>query len=55
MKEWVRAITARNGGRSLERVATELRGYLTGWREYFQLADTPGIFAALDSWMRRRL
>jgi RNA-directed DNA polymerase len=55
MKERVRDITARNGGRSLEHVAAELRGYLTGWKEYFRLADTPGVFAALDSWIRRRL
>jgi hypothetical protein len=33
----------------------ELREYLLGWREYFGLAETPGIFADLDEWIRRRL
>ena len=33
----------------------ELRGYLTGWKNYFQLADTPGVFGALDEWIRHRL
>ena len=26
-----------------------------GWKNYFQLADTPGVFSDLDSWIRRRL
>ncbi|MFA6433910.1 MAG: group II intron reverse transcriptase/maturase [Elusimicrobiales bacterium] len=55
MKERVRQITSRNGGRSLEQTAKELKAYLTGWREYFQLAETPGIFAELDGWIGRRL
>ncbi len=55
MKERVRQITSRNGGRSLNSVAQEMRDYLRGWKEYFRLADTPGIFAGLDGWIRRRL
>jgi RNA-directed DNA polymerase len=55
MKERVREITRRNGGRSLESVIQDLRVYLLGWREYFGLADTPGVFADLDKWIRRRL
>jgi RNA-directed DNA polymerase len=54
-KERVRGITARNGGRSMAAVTQELRGYLTGWKLYFRLADTPGIFRALDEWIRHRL
>jgi RNA-directed DNA polymerase len=55
MKARVRAITRRNGGRSMAGVATELRSYLTGWKLYFKLAETPGIFGDLDQWLRRRL
>lgn len=55
MKERVRQITQRNGGRSLEQVAKDLRGYLVGWREYFRLADTPRVFGTLDQWLRHRL
>ena len=55
MKDRVRVITSRTGGRSLTTVATELRSYLTGWRLYFQLAETPRIFHGLDEWLRRRL
>jgi RNA-directed DNA polymerase len=55
MKERVRAITARTGGRSLTQVLTELRSYLVGWKAYFRLADTPGVFADVDKWLHRRL
>ena len=55
MKDRVRGITRRNGGRSMERVIEELRGYLSGWTEYFKLADTPGVFRELDQWIRHRL
>lgn len=55
MKERVRRITARNGGRSIRQVVEELRRYLVGWREYFQLADTPRVFRDLDEWIRHRL
>jgi group II intron reverse transcriptase/maturase len=55
MKARVRQITSRSGGRSLNRVAEELRSYLTGWKLYFQLAETPGVFDELDKWLRHRL
>jgi len=55
MKQRVRRITSRNGGRSMHQVTKELGSYLRGWREYFKLADTPGVFAGLDGWIHRRL
>lgn len=55
MKERVRLITRRSGGRSIEQIAADLRSYLVGWKGYFQLADTPGVFDDLDKWIRHRL
>mgnify|MGYP000005734464 CR=1 FL=1 len=55
LKRNVRRITCRNGGRSMARVCSELGRYLRGWKEYFKLADTPGVFATLDGWIHRRL
>jgi RNA-directed DNA polymerase len=55
MKHRVRAITSRSRGRSIPTVAAELRSYLLGWKQYFHLADTPGIFRNLDAWIRHRL
>jgi len=55
MKDRIRQMTSRSGGRSLGSVIEELRAYLGGWKEYFRLADTPGIFQSLDQWIRHRL
>jgi group II intron reverse transcriptase/maturase len=55
MKDKVREITKRTGGRSIEQVCKRLGEYLRGWKEYFGLAETPRIFEDLDRWIRRRL
>jgi group II intron reverse transcriptase/maturase len=55
LKERIREITTRNGGRSVTAVIAELRSYLTGWKAYFRLAQTPGVLADLDGWIRRKL
>ena len=55
MKDRVRKVTRRNAGRSLAQVCEKLRPYLTGWKAYFRLAQTPRIFAILDEWIRHRL
>ena len=51
----VRDLTSRTCGRSMKQVIEELDRYLKGWKNYFHLADTPGVFSELDSWVRRRL
>jgi RNA-directed DNA polymerase len=55
MKQRVREITDRNGGRSMVTVFAELRSYLAGWKQYFRLAETPRVFGDLDEWIRHRL
>ena len=55
MKQRVRSMTRRLGGRSLEQVIGTLRPYLLGWKAYFRLAETPQVFRELDEWIRHRL
>ena len=55
LKERIRELTRRKGGKSMRSVYVELSGYLRGWKEYFRLADTPRKFNELDGWIRRRL
>lgn len=55
LKARVRELTCRNRGRSMAQVATDLRGYLTGWKNYYRLAETPSVYRNLDGWIRRRL
>jgi len=55
MKAKVRKLTGRSRGRSMRQVAEALNEYLPGWRQYYALAQTNGVFARLDAWIRRRL
>jgi group II intron reverse transcriptase/maturase len=55
MKDRIRQITSRSGGKSMKMVIAGLRQYLPGWKVYFHLADTPGKFREIDGWIRRRL
>ena len=51
----IRQLTRRSGGRSMEQVVQRLRPYLLGWKAYFGLAQTPGVWRKLDEWLRHRL
>jgi group II intron reverse transcriptase/maturase len=55
MKQTVRGLTSRSGGRSMRQVCSALGRYLRGWKAYFRLADTPGVFTQHDGWIHRRL
>jgi RNA-directed DNA polymerase len=54
-KQRIRQLTRRSGGRSMETVVERLRVYLLGWKGYYRLAQTPGIWRRLDEWLRHRL
>lgn len=54
-KDRIRKLTPRNGGRSLAQVVEELKPYLRGWKAYYGLSQTPGMWKGLDGWVRRRL
>ncbi len=54
-KQRIRRITRRLTGRSIAGIAAELRLYMPGWKEYFRLAQTPGVWRGLDEWLRHRL
>lgn len=55
MKERVRRLTRRTCGQNLGKIVQDLRAYLLGWKGYFRLATTPGVFRELDEWIRHRL
>jgi len=54
-KQRVRQLTRRSGGRSMAQVIERLKPYLVGWKAYFGLAQTPGVWRSLDEWLRHRL
>lgn len=54
-KQRVRELTRRSGGFSLAKVVEQLRIYVLGWKAYFRLAQTPGVWQKLDEWIRHRM
>ena len=54
-REEVREILSRSNGRSTEQRIKELNRCITGWVNYFNLADMKNLAKALDEWIRRRL
>ena len=54
-KQRIRELTWRSGGRSMTDTVQHLRAYLLGWKAYFVLAQTQGIWRTLDEWIRHRL
>ena len=55
MKERIRTLTSRSNGWGYARRKVALRQYITGWVNYFKLADMKKLLSRVDSWYRRRL
>ena len=54
MKEKIKLLTSRSNGWGNERRKVELRQYITGWVNYFKLADMKSLLMVIDGWYRRR-
>ena len=54
-KHQIRSLTRRSAGQSMQQVIDRLRLYILGWKAYFRLAQTPGVWRELDQWIRHRL
>jgi RNA-directed DNA polymerase len=54
-KARIREITARKRGRSISQVIYELKGYMTGWWNYYSAIESFNRLRPLDHWIRRRL
>ena len=55
MKERMKTLTSRSNGWGYARRKEALRSYITGWVNYFKLADMHGLLEKVDQWYRRRL
>lgn len=55
MKERIRTLTSRSNGWGYARRKEALRQYITGWVNYFKLADMKKLLLRVDAWYRRRL
>jgi len=54
-KTKVKEITARSKGVDMQTRQDRLNWLITGWVNYFQIADMKGIATELDMWIRRRI
>ena len=55
MKQHVRQLTSRSGGRSLQQVIDQLNQYLKGWWNYFGKAEVAAGFKSINYWIIRRI
>ncbi len=55
MKGRIRTLTSRSNGWGNARRKEALRQHITGWVNYFKLADMKGLLLRVDKWYRRRL
>ncbi len=55
MKDRIRKITSRNNALGYDLLKLKLRQFITGWVNYFKLADMASILKTIDEWLRSRL
>ena len=55
LKATLKKITGRSNAMSMEYRAVKLKQTITGWINYFKLADLKGTLKEMDKWLRRRL
>ena len=55
LKAKIRQLTARSNGWGNEKRKKKLREYITGWVNYFKIADIKGLLVRIDEWLRRRI
>lgn len=55
MKDHIKELTSRSNGWGDARRKESLKHYVTGWVNYFKLADMKQLLLQVDEWYRRRL
>jgi RNA-directed DNA polymerase len=55
LKSKLRMMFSSGKGRALKEIINWVNPVLSGWREYFRLAEVKGVFGELDEWVRRKL
>jgi RNA-directed DNA polymerase len=55
MRERIKELTSRSNGWGGARRKVALKAYITGWVNYFKLADMKSLLPKVDEWYRRRL
>jgi RNA-directed DNA polymerase len=54
-KEKLKKVTGRSNAMSIDQRVVKLKQIITGWVNYFKIADMVGLAKDLDGWLRRRI
>ena len=55
MKAKIKELTSRSNALGYELLKLKLKQFITGWVNYFKLADMKGLLQTTDKWLRRRI
>jgi Group II intron, maturase-specific domain. len=55
MKNKIRELTQRSNGWGNEYRVVKVNQYITGWTQYFKLANMKGVLIGIDEWLRRKI
>lgn len=55
LKTRLKELTGRSNGMGYDKRKVELRLFIRGWIDYFQLADMQSYLKRIDEWLRRRI
>ena len=55
MKNRVKELTQRNDGKGYDKKKLNLKQFITGWVQYFKLAQMKTLMREVDQWMRKRI
>lgn len=55
LKEKLKEITGRSKARNVNEIILKLKQTITGWVNYFKIADMGNLLRNLDEWLRRRI
>jgi RNA-directed DNA polymerase len=55
LKSHIQELLRKGRGQAVRRVIMDLQPLLTGWIQYFKLAEVKSTFEQLDEWLRRKL
>lgn len=55
MKAKVKELTSRSNALKYEQLKLKLKQFITGWVNYFKLADMKKVLQTTDEWLRRRI
>jgi len=55
LKDWLKALTSRKRGGTIEQILAEITRRINGWLGYYRIADMKKYLEGISEWLRRRV